>query len=160
PFHGAVYAVIESIAKIVAMGGDYKNIRLSLQEYFEKLGKDPEKWGKPFSALLGAFYAQMNLKIPAIGGKDSMSGTFKDIDVPPSLVSFAVCTINVKKVLSPEFKKTDSFVVLVKVLKDHINLPVFEQMTKTYEKIHNLINSGEVLSACAVKAGGVSETVT
>lgn len=160
PFHGAVYAVIESIAKIVAMGGDYKKIRLSLQEYFEKLGKDPEKWGKPFSALLGAFYAQMNLKIPAIGGKDSMSGTFKDIDVPPTLVSFAVCTINVKKVLSPEFKKTDSFVVLVKVLKDHINLPVFEQMTKTYEKIHNLINSGEVLSACAVKAGGVSETVT
>jgi len=160
PFHGAVYAVVESIAKIVAMGGDYKKIRLSLQEYFEKLGKDPEKWGKPFSALLGAFHAQMNLKIPAIGGKDSMSGTFKDVNVPPTLVSFAVCTANVKKVLSPEFKKAGSFVVLVKVLKDHINIPVFEQMKKTYERIHDLIDGGEVLSACTVKAGGISETVT
>ncbi|HEY8499793.1 MAG TPA: phosphoribosylformylglycinamidine synthase [Clostridia bacterium] len=160
PFHGAVYAVVESIAKIVAMGGDYKKIRLSLQEYFEKLGKDPEKWGKPFSALLGAFHAQMNLKVPAIGGKDSMSGTFKDVNVPPTLVSFAVCTANVKKVLSPEFKKAGSFVVLVKVLKDHINIPVFEQMKKTYERIHDLIDGGEVLSACTVKAGGISETVT
>ncbi|HAA24675.1 MAG TPA: phosphoribosylformylglycinamidine synthase, partial [Ruminiclostridium sp.] len=160
PFHGAVYAVVETVAKIVAMGGDYKKIRLSFQEYFEKLGKDPEKWGKPFAALLGAFYAQMNLKIPAIGGKDSMSGTFKDINVPPTLVSFAVCTANVKYVLSPEFKKPGSFVVLVKVLKDHVDLPVFEQMMKTYEKIHDLINRGDILSACSVKAGGVSEAVT
>jgi len=160
PFHGAVYAVIESVAKIVAMGGDYKKIRLSLQEYFEKLGRDPIRWGKPFSALLGAFYAQMNLKIPAIGGKDSMSGTFKDINVPPTLVSFAVCTVDVKKVLSPEFKKADSNVVLVKVLKDHMHLPEFAQMTKTYDKIHKLINNGEVLSACTVKAGGIAEAVT
>ena len=104
PFHGAVYAVVETVAKIVAMGGDYKKIRLSFQEYFEKLGKDPEKWGKPFAALLGAFYAQMNLKIPAIGGKDSMSGTIKYINVPPTLVSFSVCTANVKNAPSPEFK--------------------------------------------------------
>jgi len=160
PFHGAVYAVVESVAKIVAMGGDYKKIRLSLQEYFEKLGKDPEKWGKPFAALLGAFYAQMNLKLPAIGGKDSMSGTFKDINVPPTLVSFAVCTANVKNVLSPEFKKPDSYVVLVKVLKDRVYLPVFEQMAETYERIHELVNGGKILSACSVKAGGISEAVT
>jgi Phosphoribosylformylglycinamidine (FGAM) synthase, synthetase domain len=105
PFHGALYAVIESVAKVVASGGDYKNIRLTLQEYFEKLGEDSAKWGKPFSALLGAFYAQKQLGIPAIGGKDSMSGTFKDINVPPTLVSFAVDIVNTNKVISPEFKK-------------------------------------------------------
>jgi len=113
PFHGALYAIIESVAKIVSMGGDYRNIRLSLQEYFEKLGKDSRKWGKPFSALLGAYYAQMKLGIPAIGGKDSMSGTFKDMSVPPTLVSFAVASADARNVVSTEFKKKGSNVVIV-----------------------------------------------
>lgn len=105
PFHGALYAVVESVCKLVAIGGNYSTTRLTFQEYFEKLGNNPEKWGKPFSALLGAFYAQSKFEIPAIGGKDSMSGTFKDIEVPPTLVSFAVDTVDAKKVVSPEFKK-------------------------------------------------------
>ncbi|WP_343089847.1 phosphoribosylformylglycinamidine synthase, partial [Clostridioides difficile] len=108
PFHGALYAVVESVCKLVAIGGNYSTTRLTFQEYFEKLGNNPEKWGKPFSALLGAFYAQSKFEIPAIGGKDSMSGTFKDIEVPPTLVSFAVDTVDAKKVVSPEFKKIDS----------------------------------------------------
>ena len=160
PFHGAVYAVVESVAKIVAMGGDHTKIRLSLQEYFEKLGKDPAKWGKPFSALMGAFYAQMNLKIPAIGGKDSMSGTFNDLNVPPTLVSFAVCTADVTNVLSPEFKKAGSTVVLVKIKKDSIGLPDFEHLNKTYSGIHQLISESKVLSACSVKYGGIAEAVS
>ena len=152
PFHSAIYAVVESVAKIVAMGGNHKKIRLTFQEYFEKLGKDPVKWGKPFSALLGAFYAQMKMKIPSIGGKDSMSGTFNDLDVPPTLVSFAVCTTDVTKVLSPEFKKEDSTVVLLKIRKITI-LPDFEHLNKTYSKVHQLISENEVLSACSVKYG-------
>lgn len=159
PFHGAVYAVVESVAKIVAMGGDHKKVRLSLQEYFEKLGKDPVKWGKPFSALMGAFYAQMNMKIPAIGGKDSMSGTFQDLNVPPTLVSFAVCTTDVTKVLSPEFKRAGSAVVLASIKKDNLGLPDFEHLNKTYSKINQLISERKVLSACSVKYGGIAETV-
>jgi len=160
PFHGAVYAVVESVAKIVAMGGDHTGIRLSLQEYFEKLGKDPVKWGKPFSALMGAFYSQMNLKIPAIGGKDSMSGTFNDLNVPPTLVSFAICTADAAKVLSPEFKKAGSSVALVKIRKDRVDLPDFEHLNLTYSKIHRLISERKILSACTVKSGGVAEAVS
>lgn len=160
PFHGAIYAVVESVAKIVAMGGNYREIRLTFQEYFEKLGKDPAKWGKPFSALLGAFYAQMKMKIPSIGGKDSMSGTFNDLDVPPTLVSFAVCTADVTKVLSPEFKKADSTVVLLNIKKDKILLPDFEHLDKTYSAVHKLISDNKVLSACSVKYGGIAEAIS
>ncbi len=160
PFHGAVYAIVESVAKIVAMGGDYRKTRLTLQEYFEKPGKDPQRWGKPFSALMGAFYAQMKLKIPAIGGKDSMSGTFKDMDVPPTLVSFAVDTIEVKKVLSPEFKQDDSFVVLIKIKKDSLKLPKFDHLMKTYNKIYRLNKENKILSASTVKAGGIAEAIS
>ena len=108
PFHGAAYAVIDSVTKVVANGADYGNIKLTFQEYFEKLSKDPHKWGKPFSALLGAYHVQKEFGIAAIGGKDSMSGTFNDMNVPPTLVSFAVDVVNTDKVISPEFKKTDS----------------------------------------------------
>ena len=114
PFHGALYAVVESICKLVAVGGDYKTTRLTFQEYFEKLGKDKTKWGKPFSALLGAYYAQKEFEIPAIGGKDSMSGTFEHINVPPTLVSFAVDTVDAEYVVSQEFKKAGSVLAVIK----------------------------------------------
>ena len=105
PFHGAVYAIVESLSRLVAMGADYRKRALTLQEYFEKLGTDAAKWGKPFSALLGAFYTQLKLRVPAIGGKDSMSGTFNDMNVPPTLVSFALAPVNVTRLISAEFKK-------------------------------------------------------
>jgi len=159
PFHGAVYAIVESVAKIVAMGGNHRKIRLSLQEYFEKLGKDPVKWGKPFSALMGAFYAQMQLKIPAIGGKDSMSGTFRDMNVPPTLVSFAVTACDVTKVLSPEFKEPGSTVVLVKIKRDNLWLPDFEHLDMTYTRLHELITENRIISACSVKYGGIAEAI-
>ena len=160
PFHGAIHAIIEAAAKIVAMGGDHRKIRLTLQEYFEKLGKDPERWGKPFSALMGAFYAQLQLKMPAIGGKDSMSGTFKDMHVPPTLVAFAVDTADVTKVLSPEFKKAGSHVVLLKARRDSLLLPDFEHLDKTWSQVHQLIQKGHILSAMSVKAGGIAEAVS
>lgn len=160
PFHGAVNAVVEAAAKIVAMGGNYRNIRLTLQEYFEKPGKDPHRWGKPFSALLGAFYAQMCMKMPAIGGKDSMSGTFRDMHVPPTLVAFAVSVVDVTKVLSPEFKKAGSHVVLLRAKRDALNLPDFEQLGHTWDRVHELVQAGTVLSACSVKAGGIAEAIS
>jgi len=159
-FHGAVFAVVESVAKVVAMGGDYKKVRLTLQEYFEKLGKDPKRWGKPFSALLGAYYAQMKLGIPAIGGKDSMSGTFKDMNVPPTLVSFAVGVVNVKNIVSNEFKNTDSHVVLVSLKRDKDELPDFVQLDKNYTKINQLINDGKVLAAQTIRSGGLVEAIS
>jgi len=160
PFHGAVFAVVESVAKIVAMGGDYKTIRLTLQEYFEKLGKEPKRWGKPFSALLGAYYAQMKLGIPAIGGKDSMSGTFKDMNVPPTLVSFAVNVVDVRNVVSTEFKKTDSNVVLVSLKRDEYELPDFEALDKNYTKINELIMKEKVLAAQSIRSGGLAEAIS
>ncbi|MHB1128180.1 MAG: phosphoribosylformylglycinamidine synthase [Bacillota bacterium] len=160
PFHGAVYAVVESIAKIVALGGSHKKIRLSLQEYFEKLGTSPAKWGKPFSALLGAFYAQKNLGIAAIGGKDSMSGSFKDLDVPPTLVSFAVAAVDVRQVISPEFKQVNSPVIFLPVPKDDSGLPDFEIMNRNFSRVHHLVREGKVLAACPVKAGGIAAAVS
>ncbi|MDQ2087462.1 phosphoribosylformylglycinamidine synthase [Herbivorax sp. ANBcel31] len=160
PFHGAVYAVLESVAKVVAMGGDYKSTRLTFQEYFEKLGTDPEKWGKPFSALLGAYYAQMKFGIAAIGGKDSMSGTFKDMDVPPTLVSFAVNVTDVNNTVSTEFKKTKSKAVLLTVDIDEKGLPDFEGLYKKYEKVNEVIKKGKVLSSHSVRKGGISEAVS
>lgn len=160
PFHGAVFAIVESVAKIVAMGGNYKTVRLTLQEYFEKLGKEPKRWGKPFSALLGAYYAQTKLRIPAIGGKDSMSGTFKDMNVPPTLVSFAVDVVDVRNVISTEFKKVDSKVVLVKLKRDAYQLPDFASLDKNYTKIHEIIKSGKVLAAHSVRFGGLVEAIS
>ena len=160
PFHGAVYAVVEAIAKIVAMGGDYRNVRMSMQEFFEKLGKDPVRWGKPFSALLGAYYAEMKLGIPSIGGKDSMSGTFKDLDVPPTLVAFAVSVSDVDNVISAEFKNAGSQVVLVKLKKDEFKLPDFDQLHVTYTRIHELIKAKAVLAAHSVRQGGIAEAVS
>jgi phosphoribosylformylglycinamidine synthase len=160
PFHGALYAVVEAVSKIVAMGGDYQNIRLTLQEYFEKLGKDSKKWGKPFSALLGAHFAQMQLGIPAIGGKDSMSGTFKELDVPPTLVAFAVDTVDVRNVISPEFKEVNSQVVLIPLERDSFELPNFDLLGKTYTAITQLIHIGKILAASPVRGGGISEAIT
>lgn len=160
PFHGAVYAVVEAVAKIVATGGRHDKVRLTLQEYFEKLGKDAKRWGKPFAALLGAFYAGQKLSIPAIGGKDSMSGTFKDLDVPPTLVAFAVATVDTNNVISSEFKETNSNVVLVPVIRDKQDLPDFDALNKSFSKITELITQGRVLSAHTVKAGGLAEAIT
>ncbi|QEK13039.1 phosphoribosylformylglycinamidine synthase [Crassaminicella thermophila] len=160
PFHGALYAVLEAITKVVATGGNYKNIRLTLQEYFEKLGDDPVKWGKPFSALLGAYYIQKKLGIPAIGGKDSMSGTFKDLNVPPTLVAFAVDTVDVTKVISPEFKKIGSKVVLVPLSRDKNELPDFGKLDRNFSTITNLIKNGKVLSAQSVRIGGIAAAIS
>jgi len=160
PFHGALYAVIEAVSKIVAMGGNYQTIRLTLQEYFEKLGTDSSKWGKPFAALLGAYYAQMEMGIPAIGGKDSMSGTFKDMNVPPTLVAFAVDTADVRKVISPEFKGTGSHVVYFPIKRDSCELPDFVLLGETYKIITQLIHSGKILAAYPVRGGGIAEAIS
>lgn len=160
PFHGAVYALIEAIAKIAAMGGDYHGIRLTLQEYFEKPGKDPERWGKPLSALLGAYYVQMKLGLPAIGGKDSMSGTFKDINVPPTLVAFAVAVNDAGHVISTEFKKAGSQVVLLKLGRDSNELPDFNQLDLNYTRVHELVVSGKILAAHSIRGGGISEAIS
>ncbi|MBS5794420.1 MAG: phosphoribosylformylglycinamidine synthase [Clostridiales bacterium] len=159
-FHSAIYAVVESVSKIVATGGDYKNIKLTFQEYFEKLGNDKEKWGKPFSALIGALHAQLSLGIAAIGGKDSMSGTFKDMNVPPTLVSFALDIANVNNVISPEFKKEDNYVIKLTTKYDNYDLPIFEELTKNYEKINTLIKDKKVLSASTIGFGGVSASIS
>ncbi|MCY6371782.1 phosphoribosylformylglycinamidine synthase [Clostridium ganghwense] len=160
PFHGALYAVVEAVTKVVAAGGDYKNIRLTLQEYFEKLYDDPQKWGKPFSALLGAFYAQKAFEIPAIGGKDSMSGTFKDINVPPTLVAFAVDVVNTDKVISPEFKKSGSRIILLKPSVDENLIPNFEELKKNFDIVNKLIKKERVLAAHTVKSGGIAEAIS
>ncbi|MTI66797.1 MAG: phosphoribosylformylglycinamidine synthase [Firmicutes bacterium] len=160
PFHGAMYAVVHSIAKVVSMGGDYKKTRLTLQEYFEKLGDNSIKWGKPFSALLGAFYAQKKLNIPAIGGKDSMSGTFKDLNVPPTLVSFAVNVADARNIISPEFKKIGSNVVVINLERKEDELPDFEILQKNFSKIYKLINEGKILSAHTVGKGGISAAIS
>ncbi len=160
PFHGAVYAIVEAVAKVVAAGGNHQRIRLTLQEYFERLGKDPSRWGKPFSALLGAYFAQMKLGIPAIGGKDSMSGTFMDLDVPPTLVAFAVDVADVSRVISPEFKKANSPVIYVPLKRNEKDLPDFEQLHRSYQAVYRLIQSGRVLAAHTVKGGGLAEAVS
>lgn len=160
PFHGALYAVLEAVSKVVALGGDFSKVRLTLQEYFEKLGQSPVKWGKPFSALLGAFYAQKMLNIPAIGGKDSMSGTFKDLNVPPTLVAFAVTTANVEKVVSQEFKQKNSQVVLLSVERDAQEIPNFVQLQKVFATVQKLIAKGLVLACSTVKIGGLAATLS
>ncbi|MDR0880788.1 MAG: phosphoribosylformylglycinamidine synthase [Clostridioides sp.] len=160
PFHGALYAVIDSVTKVVAVGGDYSKIRLTFQEYFEKLGNDPQKWGKPFSALLGAYYAQNKLEIPAIGGKDSMSGTFKNIHVPPTLVSFAVDTVDAAKVISSDFKKEKSVVALLKTEVGEDGVLDFDEFKKNMAKAREMIHSGKVLSSYAVGYAGIGEAIS
>lgn len=161
PFHGAIFAIIESCAKIAAMGGNYQKSRLTLQEYFEKLGTDPKKWGKPLAALLGAYLAQLSLKLPSIGGKDSMSGTFKDITVPPTLVSFAVNVVaDVSKTVSAEFKGADNTVVLLELPLDHNHLPDFTQLDQNYSTLHDLIQQNKILSARSVRTGGIAGAVS
>lgn len=160
PFHGALYAIIECVSKITASGGAHKSIRLSLQEYFEKLGKDPVKWGKPLAALLGAYYAQIKLEIPAIGGKDSMSGTFMDLDVPPTLVSFGVTAVNIKNIVSSEFKAPESSIVLVPVVRDTNEVPDFDRLNKNYNGIEKLIKDKKVLSSYTVGIGGIASAIS
>ena len=160
PFHGALYAVIESIAKVVASGGDYKQIRFTFQEYFESLRDNPERWGKPFSALLGAYRAQKEFGLPAIGGKDSMSGTFHEIDVPPTLVSFAVDPVDVNDVISSEFKEKKSQVVYLPLEKDAAELPDFAAVKDSYQQVKDLIAAGQILAARAITRGGIAEAVS
>ena len=160
PFHGAIYAVLDSVAKVVATGGDYKKIRFTFQEYFKRLGDNPSRWGEPFSAMLGAYHAQMALSLPSIGGKDSMSGTFHDIDVPPTLVSFAVDVVDVTRVISPEFKAAGHKVVCLHQKRDQYDLPNFIQVKKNYETIYNMIGKKEILSAYAIGIGGIAEAIS
>ncbi len=160
PFHGSVYAVVESLAKVVATGGDYRKTRLTFQEYFKRLGKDKSRWGEPFSALLGAYHVQDVLGIPSIGGKDSMSGTFGDIDVPPTLVSFAVNVVDVNQVISPELKQTGSQLIYLPLHRDDHDLPDFEQLKANYMKVNELIQGGQILSAHTVSDGGLVEAIS
>ena len=160
PFHGAAYAVIDSVTKVVSSGADYENIKLTFQEYFEKLSKEPYKWGKPFSALLGAFHVQKQFSIAAIGGKDSMSGTFNEMNVPPTLVSFAVDVVNTDKVISPEFKKGGSQVVLFHSSLCEDGLPDFEKLRENYKLVKALIEGGKALSTYAVGMGGLVEVIS
>ena len=160
PYHMAFYSVVESVTKLTAMGGDYRRARLTFQEYFERLGKDPERWGKPFAALLGAYKAQEDLGIPAIGGKDSMSGTFDDIDVPPSLVSFAVGYEKADRIISPEFKSVFSKLVLLKTEKLEDGTINMDKFKKNLETVYELIGEKKVISASSIKFGGVAEAIT
>ena len=160
PFHGAVYAIIESVSKYVALGGDYKKAYLTLQEYFEKLRDDPTRWGKPFAALLGAYYVQKELKIAAIGGKDSMSGSYNELDVPPTLVSFCIGETDTTKVVSNEFKKTNSKVMFLPTKMGGEDILDFEDLKENYEIIHTLIEQGKVLSVSTVTNGGIADVIT
>ncbi len=160
PFHGAMYAVVEAVSKLVAMGGSARMAWLTLQEYFESLGRDEKKWGKPFAALLGAFWAQRSLGIAAIGGKDSMSGTFMDIHVPPTLAAFAVGVLPADRVLSAEFKAVGSTVYAVPCPKDEADMPDFARLLDNYAKVEGLTASHQALSAATVRVGGVAAAVT
>ena len=160
PYHGAVYAVVESVARIVAAGGDYKKIRFTFQEYFRRMSEDPKRWSQPFAALLGAYGAQMGFGLPSIGGKDSMSGSFNEIDVPPTLVSFAVDVAKEKDIITPEFKKAGNPIVWFKIAKDAYDLPDYAQMMDIYEKIHSLIGNGAICSAYALDGKGMAAAVS
>lgn len=155
PYHGAVYAVLESIARIVASGGDYSKIRFTFQEYFRRMTEDPKRWSQPFAALLGAYEAQMGFGLPSIGGKDSMSGSFNEIDVPPTLVSFAVDTAKTGDIITPELKKAGSTLVLLKIEKDAYDLPVYAQIMDLYTKIREDIQAGRMISAYALDGKGL-----
>ena len=160
PYHGAVYAVTESIAKIVAAGGDYRKIRFTFQEYFRRMSEDPKRWSQPFAALLGAYAAQIGFGLPSIGGKDSMSGTFQDIDVPPTLVSFAVDMALDKDIITPELKKAGNKLVWLRIEKDEYDLPVYGQIMDQYGKFEEDIRAGRIVSAYALDRHGVIAAVS
>ena len=159
PYHGAAYAVTESVARIVATGGDYRKIRFTFQEYFRRMTEDPKRWSQPFAALLGAYAAQMGFGLPSIGGKDSMSGSFNEIDVPPTLVSFAVDTGKLQDVVTPEFKKAGSRLVWLRAPKDAYQLPDYEGIMDQYGKLHEDMKEGRVLSAYALDRHGLAAAV-
>ena len=160
PYHGAAYAVTESVARIVATGGDYKKIRFTFQEYFRRMTEDPKRWSQPFSALLGAYAAQMGFGLPSIGGKDSMSGTFNEIDVPPTLVSFAVDVAKIQDVITPELKKAGNKLVWLRAPRDQYDLPDYAGIMDQYEKLHNDIQNGKVVSAYALDRHGIAAAVS
>ena len=160
PYHGAVYAVTESVAKIVAAGGDYRKIRFTFQEYFRRMTEEPKRWSQPFAALLGAYAAQIGFGLPSIGGKDSMSGTFQDIDVPPTLVSFAVDMALDSEIITPELKKAGSKLVWLRIEKDEYDLPVYSQIMDQYGKFTEDIREGRIISAYALDRHGVISSVS
>ena len=160
PYHGAVYAVLESVARIVASGGDYHKIRFTFQEYFRRMTEDPHRWSQPFAALLGAYRAQLGFGLPSIGGKDSMSGTFNEIDVPPTLVSFAVDIASHKHIITPELKKAGNKLVLLKIDRDAYDLPDFEQAMDLYGKFFEDVKAGKIISAYALDAHGIVAAVS
>ena len=160
PYHGAVYAVLESMSKIVASGGDYSKIRFTFQEYFRRMSEDPSRWSQPFAALLGAYDAQIGFGLPSIGGKDSMSGTFNDIDVPPTLVSFAVDIAKAGEIVTPELKTPGNKLVLFSIEKDDYDMPMYESVMELYNNIHELTANGTIVSAYAVDSKGVAAAIS
>ena len=160
PYHGAVYAVVESMAKIVAAGGDFRKIRFTFQEYFRRMTSDPERWSQPFAALLGAYDAQIGFGLPSIGGKDSMSGTFNQIDVPPTLVSFAVDVAKYGDIITPELKMPGSHLVCFEIDKDDFDIPMYEQAAQLYGAIHQLMEKKVILSAYALDARGAAAALS
>ena len=160
PYHGAVYAVTESVAKIVAAGGEWEKIRFTFQEYFRRMSEDPKRWSQPFAALLGAYAAQIGFGLPSIGGKDSMSGTFQDIDVPPTLVSFAVDMAVEKDIITPELKKAGNKLVWLRIERDGNDLPVYGQVTEQYGKFTEDIRAGRIVSAYALDRHGIAAAVS
>ena len=160
PYHGSVYAVLESLSRIVTAGGDYKKVRFTFQEYFRRMSEDPKRWSQPFAALLGAYNAQIGFGLPSIGGKDSMSGTFNDIDVPPTLVSFAVDIAKEKDIITPELKAVGDQLVLFTIKKDEFDLPDYAQVMKLYDTIHALIQAGVIVSAYALDGKGLAAAVS
>ena len=159
PYHGGLYAVIESMSKVVAAGGNYKNIRFTFQEYFERLGEDSKKWSKPLLALLGTNKVLKYFNLAAIGGKDSMSGTFNDISVPPTLVSFAVTTMSTEDVITTEFKSSGNNVYYIRCPKDELGLPNLDNVKAIFDYVSSNINSKKIVSAFALKDGGIMEAI-
>ncbi len=160
PFHGASWAIVDSVAKIVASGGDCEKIRFSFQEYFGKPGNDPKKWGDAAAALIGAHQAQISFGMPAIGGKDSMSGSFEDLNVPPTLISFALCTADESEIITPEIKNVGSYICKFEAHKDVNELPIYEQLLMTYSDIHRCIRDGVVTAAYALDNTGLVNALT
>ncbi len=160
PYHGAIYAVTESVAKIVAAGGDYSKIRFTFQEYFRRMTEDPTRWSQPFAALLGAYNAQLGFGLPSIGGKDSMSGTFEDIDVPPTLVSFAVDVATEKDIITPELKAAGNKLVWMQIPTDEYDVPEYAKVMDAYGKFTDDIRNGKIVSAYALDRHGIVSAVS
>ncbi len=160
PYHGAIYSVVHSVAKIAASGGDWKKIYFTFQEYFKRLGEDSKRWGEPMAALLGAYSAQMGFGLASIGGKDSMSGSFNDIDVPPTLCSFAIDVAKTEDVVTSEFKDAGNAIIEINIKRDEYGLPDYEDMKKTYSALYEDMHAGKILSAYAVGFGGIVEAVS